>query len=129
MGVELIYLAGISLITALMWVPYVTNMIMVRGVVDAVGYPDSPPPLTPWAQRMKAAHANAIENLPVFAALVLTANALDISNDTTVLASMLFFWARIAHFVVYAVRIPLARTLAFVAGVVAQVMIALQILA
>ena len=33
MGVELIYLAAISLITALMWVPYVTNMILVRGLV------------------------------------------------------------------------------------------------
>jgi uncharacterized MAPEG superfamily protein len=128
MNVELIYLAAISLITALMWVPYVTNMILVRGLMDAVGYPDSPPPLSPWAQRMKQAHANAVENLPVFAALVLVAHALGISNDTTVMASMLFFWARIAHFVVYAVRIPLARTLAFVVGVVAQVMIALQIL-
>lgn len=128
MSVELIYLAGISLITALMWVPYITNMILVRGVVDAVGYPDNPAPLTPWAQRMKQAHANAVENLPVFAALVLVAHALGISNDITVMACMIFFWARIAHFVVYAVRIPLARTLAFVGGVVAQVMLALQIL-
>ena len=37
MNVELIYLAGISLITALMWVPYVTNMILVRGFTDTVG--------------------------------------------------------------------------------------------
>ena len=65
---------------------------------------------------MKDAHANAVQNLPVFAALVLVAHALGISNDITVMASMLFFWARISHFVVYAFRIPLARTLAFVGG-------------
>lgn len=128
MNTELIYLAAISIITGLMWVPYVTNMILVRGLIDAVGYPDDAKPLTPWAQRMKNAHANAVENLVVFAALVLTANALQISNDTTIAASMLYFWARIAHFAVYTVKIPLARTLAFVGGVVAQVMIALQIL-
>ena len=128
MNVELIYLAGITLITALMWVPYTTNMILVRGLMDAVGYPDSPKPLAPWAERMKCAHYNAVENLVVFAALVLTANALQISNDVTIAASMLYFWARVVHFVVYVAKIPVARTLAFVAGVVAQAMLVLQIL-
>ena len=40
---------------------------------DAVGYPATPKPLAPWAQRMKAAHYNAVENLVLFAALVLVA--------------------------------------------------------
>lgn len=127
MNIELVYLAGISLITALMWVPYITNMILVRGLMDAVGYPDNPKPLAPWAERMKSAHSNAVENLVVFAALILAANALQISNDMTIAASILFFWARVVHFVVYVAKIPLARTLAFVAGFVAQVMVALQI--
>ena len=129
MNSELIYLAAITLITALMWVPYVVNMILVRGLMDAVGYPDNPKPLTPWAQRMKDAHANAVENLVVFAALVLVANALSISNDTTILACAIYFWARVAHFAFYTVKIPFARTGAFVAGVVGQVMLAVQILA
>lgn len=34
-----------------------------------------------WAGRMKAAHANAVENLVVFATLVLVANAVGISNN------------------------------------------------
>ena len=125
---ELIYLAAISLITGLMWVPYITNTILVRGVMDAVGYPDNAKPLSPWAQRMKKAHANAVENLVVFAALILTAHALQISNEATITASMLYFWARVIHFIVYTFKIPWARTLAFVGGVVAQVMVALQIL-
>ena len=128
MNSELIYLAVITLITALMWVPYVVNMILVRGLMDAVGYPDNPKPLTPWAQRMKDAHANAVENLVVFAALVVVANALSISNDMTILACALYFWARVAHFAFYTVRIPFARTGAFVVGVVGQVMLAVQIL-
>ncbi len=129
MKTELIYLVAITLVTALMWVPYILNRIMVRGVSDAVGYPENPKPLAPWAQRMKNAHANAVENLVVFAALVLAAHALEVSNAATVMAATVFFWARVVHFVVYALAIPWVRTLAFVAGWVCQVVIAVQILA
>ncbi len=128
MNTELIYLAGIALITALMWVPYTTNMILVRGLIDAMGYPDSPKPIAPWAERMKCAHANAVENLVVFASVVLVAAALQISNDITVIACVLYFWARVVHFVAYTAKIPWVRTLAFVAGSVGQVMLAWQIL-
>ena len=129
MSIELMYLAAIAFVTALMWVPYIINMIIVRGLMDAVGYPDNPKTMTPWAVRMKSAHANAVENLVVFASLVLVANALGISNDATVLACVIYFWARVVHFAVYAVAIPFVRTLAFVAGVVGQVMLAVQIFA
>jgi uncharacterized MAPEG superfamily protein len=128
MNTELIYLAGIALITALMWVPYVTNMILVLGLMDAVGYPENPKPIAPWAQRMKNAHANAVENLVVFATLVLVAAVLQISNDITVMACVIYFWARVVHFVAYTAKIPWVRTLSFVAGFVGQVMLAWQIL-
>ena len=59
MTVELKYLAWVTALTAFMWVPYILNMIMVRGLIDAVGYPENPAPLAPWAARMKKAHYNA----------------------------------------------------------------------
>ena len=68
MKLELVYLVLVTTLTAVMWIPYVLNMILVRGIADAVGYPDNPKPLAPWAARMKAAHANAVENLVLFAA-------------------------------------------------------------
>lgn len=61
MTAELKYLALVAIFTTLMWLPYVLNVIMVRGVVDAMGYPDNPKPLALWASRMKAAHYNAAE--------------------------------------------------------------------
>ena len=70
MTTELSYLVWVTALTAVMWVPYVLNLIAVRGLIDAVGYPDDPKPLSPWADRMKKAHSNAVENLVVFAALV-----------------------------------------------------------
>ncbi len=51
MTIELTYLTLLTLIIALMWIPYILNMIIVRGLVDAVGYPESPKPLAPWATR------------------------------------------------------------------------------
>lgn len=126
---ELTSLTWVAALTAVLWVPYILNTIMVRGLVDAVGYPDDPKPLAPWAARMKAAHYNAVENLVVFAALVLIAKAAGVSNDTTVAATQVYFWARVVHFLSYTARIPWIRTLSFVAGFGCQAAIAWQLLA
>ena len=125
---ELMSLTWITTLTAIMWMPYILNMIAVRGLVNAVGYSDDPKPLSPWAAKMKAAHANAAENLVVFAALVLIADAANVSNATTVLACQLYFWARLVHFLSYTFAIPWVRTLAFVAGFGCQVALILQLI-
>ncbi len=111
-----------------MWVPYILNMIMVRGIFDAVGYPNVPTPLSPWAIKMKAAHANAVENLAVFAALVLVAAAAGVSNGATVMACQVYFWARLVHFVSYTLAIPWVRTITFLIGFGCQATLAVQLL-
>ena len=128
MTTELMYLTWVAVFTAVMWVPYILNLILVRGLIDAVGYPDNPKPLSAWAVRMKAAHYNAVENLVVFATLVLVAQAAGVSNDVTVMASCVYFWARVAHFLCYGLGVPWVRTLAFAVGVGCQLAIALQLL-
>lgn len=125
---ELMSLTWVIALTAVMWMPYILNTIAVRGLMNAVGYPENPAPLAGWAQRMKAAHYNAVENLVVFAALVLIANAAGISNDTTVLACEIYFWARLVHVLAYTFAIPFVRTLAFAAGWVCQIMLLLQLI-
>ena len=129
MSVELKYLVFVATFTALMWIPYILNMIMVRGLLDAVGYPENPKPLAPWATRMKAAHYNAIENLAVFAALVLVAHAAGIKGEATALACVIYFWARVVHFLAYTFAIPWVRTLAFAVGFGCQLTLACRILA
>jgi uncharacterized MAPEG superfamily protein len=125
---ELSILLWVSALTAVSWVPYVSNLIMVRGIIDAVGYPENPKPLSPWAARAKAAHYNSVENLVVFAALILIAHAAGISNDTTILASQIYFWARVVHFLAYTFAIPWVRTLAFTAGFFCQMTLIVQII-
>ena len=125
---ELTMLTWIVALNAVMWMPYVVNTIMVRGLMDAVGYPEEPKALSGWATKMKAAHYNAVENLVVFAALVLIANAAGVSNDATVMACTVYFWARVVHLLSYTLSIPWVRTIAFAVGWGCQVAILLQLL-
>jgi len=129
MTLELKYLVLITALTGILWVPYILNRIAVWGLADAVGYPANPKPVAPWAERLQAAHYNAVENLVVFAVLVLVADAMGISNETTVLASVAYFWARLVHAVAYTFGIPWVRTLAFTAGFLCQAALAWQLLA
>jgi uncharacterized MAPEG superfamily protein len=129
MKTELMYLVWVTALTAVIWIPYILNRIMVRGIADAVGYPANPKPQSPWAQRMQAAHANAVENLVVFAALVLVAQNVGISNNATVTACIIYFWARVAHLAAFTLALPWVRTLAFAAGFCCQATLAWQLLA
>ena len=128
MKTELFYLALIAAFTGLLSVPYVLNRSFVWGINDTVGYPANPKPLTPWAERLKKAHANAVENLVVFATLVLVANAMGITGGAVATAAIVYFWVRVAHAVTYAAGLPWLRTLAFTAGFLAQACVAWQIL-
>ena len=125
---ELTSLTWVAALTAIMWIPYILNAIMVRGIADAVGYPENPKPLAPWAQRMKAAHYNSVENLAVFATLVLVAHAAGVSNATTVLVCQVYFWARVVHLVAYTLGIPWVRTLAFAAGWISCVALIIELI-
>ena len=129
MTTELKYLVFVSVLTALLWIPYILNLIIVRGPKDAVGYPENPKPIAPWAERLKAAHYNAVENLVVFAALILVAHAVGVSRESTQVCAIVYFWARVVHPVAYALGIPVVRTLAFVTGWAATLCIAWAILA
>jgi uncharacterized MAPEG superfamily protein len=128
MKTELLYLTLVTVLTGLLWVPYILDRIATRGLLDAVGYPASPKPQSAWAVRLMRAHDNAVENLVVFAALVLVANAVGVSNGVVAGAAVVYFWARLVHAVAYTFGVPWLRTLAFVVGFVAQAAIALQIL-
>jgi uncharacterized MAPEG superfamily protein len=127
MTIELTYLTLVTAFTAVMWMPYILNMIFVRGLIAAVGYPENPKPLAPWAARMKQAHSNAIENLVVFGLLVFAANSAGVSNEITAMACIIYFWARVAHLVTYTLGIPWVRTLAFAVGFMCQIALVSQI--
>lgn len=94
-----------------------------------LGNRDAPAPGLPaWAERARRAHANLVENLVVFAALVLTAQVAGRNDGWTALGAQLFFWGRVAHAVTYIAGLVPWRTLVFAVAVLGQWMIALRIL-
>ena len=129
MTTELFWLTLTVTMTALFWMPYIVNRMLEMGVVGAMGNPTSDPaPRAAWADRMMRAHANAVENLVIFTALVFILAIANISTPTTIAACQLYFFARVAHYVVYTLGIPFMRTVAFIAGFVAQMTLAFAIL-
>lgn len=130
MKTEIYWLTLTLLMTALFWVPYILDRIAVRGLWPAISdrHAETGEQHSAWAKRAMAAHRNAVENLVIFAPAVLTAHALNISTAATEMAAILYFFARLAHFVVYTAGIPVVRTLAFALGAVCQVVIIATIL-
>ena len=125
---ELFWLTLTVILTGLLWVPYIINRIEVRGLPDTLANPSRDAKShAPWATRLMFAHDNAVENLAVFAPLVLILNEIDYSTKWTVYASAVYFWSRVAHLIVYTLGLPGFRTAAFTVGFLAQAVLALAI--
>ena len=127
---ELFWLALTATMTGLFWIPYILNRALRLGAPTAFFTPQmgAAPVEAEWAQRAKRAHSNAVENLVVFTALVATAQLAGISNQMTVFAAALYFWARLGHFVALTLGIPYARTVIWTASWIAEMIIAWQVL-
>ena len=129
MKTELFYLTLVTALTGLLWVPYILDRVAVRGLMDAVGYPENPKPQSAWAQRLMKAHNNAVENLVVFAARVLLAHAMGVPSASIGTAAAVYFRARLVHVLGYTLAVPWVRTLSFTVGFLAQAFIAWLLLA
>lgn len=127
---ELYWLSLTITATALMWVPYILNSMVVRGIVPTMGYAEGLPPLSDWAQRAKRAHYNAVENLVLFSATIVTYHlvAQGTQDGSVATAAAVYFVARVLHYVVYAAKIPVARTLTFVVAWGAQLYVLYMLL-
>lgn len=129
MTTELYWLVLTVLLTSVLFAPYIVNRMKEHGFLRAVWNPQPDTrPKAQWAERMMRAHANAVENLVVFAPLVLALHAVGISTPATAVASMVYFFARLAHVLLYTFAVPLLRTVAFVVGFGCQLTLALTLL-
>lgn len=128
MSMALTYLAWTALITVLMWIPYTLQLMGGQGVGAAVGNRADIKPMAAWAERCKRAHANAVENLVVFAALVLIAHAMGTDTRIVGWAALIYFWVRVLHYLIYWIGLPWIRTLVWLVGWICLLVIAYQIL-
>lgn len=122
---ELIWLTLTVILTGVMWIPYIVDRIKVRGHKGAMANPSRKDKRqSAWAERLYFAHTNAVENLMIFAPLVLVLDAIGYSSPATVIACAVYFWARLAHVIVYTIGLPVFRTIAFAVGFAAQAVLA-----
>ncbi len=127
---EITYTALAAGLTGILWVPIIVNRLREMGIWKALNNPE--PDVRPhadWAYRLTHAHRNAIENLVVFAPLALAVHSLALGSALTATAAALFFWSRLAHATIYTFGVPLLRTVAFVLGFAAQVILMLRLFA
>jgi uncharacterized MAPEG superfamily protein len=125
---ELNALTIVGTATSLMWIPYVVARIRARGLAAIAPIDPGFPPEPEWAERAKRAHANAVENLAVFAPIVLVAALLEVSTRATALAAQVYLAARVVHYITHVTGVPYIRTVAFFVGVCATLAIAAAIL-
>jgi len=124
MTTEITYLLTSVFFTSIMWLPYILNRIYEMGLWPALYNPQPDiKPKAQWAKRMMSAHVNAVENLIVFAPLVILVEITSSHTSTTSLAVVVYFYARVIHFFVFSFGIPLLRVPAFLAGFSAQILL------
>ena len=124
---ELFALAALSLVALVLPLIYLFSYTTDVGVKAMLGNRDGLPERTGIAARGTRAHANLIENLVPYAGVVLTAQAMGISNGVTQAAGLVFLIARLAHAASYLAGIAVVRTLAYYAGVFAIFAIGTQL--
>lgn len=98
------------------------------GMEVGFGNRDTLPEPSAIAGRSERAARNMLENLVVFATLLLAAWMARVPEQELVFPAQLFFWARLAYFPTYVVGIPYLRTALWAVGAAGMVMLAWAVL-
>jgi len=94
-----------------------------RDTAWLLGPRDDPRPVTGQAARLSRAYANFLETFPLFAAALIAALMAGKSGSTTQFGAWLYLIARVAYTPLYALGLPVVRTIAWTASVVGIVMV------
>jgi uncharacterized MAPEG superfamily protein len=98
------------------------------GVPKLAGNRDDMPELTGFTKRANRGHLNMLENLVLFAIVVIVAQVAGRANATTALGATIFFWARVVYALVYLIGVPWLRTAVWAVSFVGILMILGQLL-
>jgi uncharacterized MAPEG superfamily protein len=123
----------LTLVGCAVLLTFVQAVIAVVGALMQVGLPalagnrEGMPEIRGWGGRAARAHRNMLENLVLFAALVLVAVAAGRTNAMTLLGAQIFLYARLAYAAIYIIGMPWIRTGVWAVSVVGLAMIFLQL--
>ena len=128
MKAELSLLVWAGLLTLLQAVIAVQGALMQVGLPTLAGNREGLPEIKGWGGRAARAHRNMLENLVLFAILVLVAVVADKTNAMTLLGAQIFLYARIADAAVYIAGLPWVRTAVWGVSVVGLAIIFVQLI-
>ena len=133
MTTELWYLFLTSILLTVLWIPFIAGQVMHQGLLTSDDYRNlrDVESMPAWIRRANRAHINLVEQFGAFAALVVIAHLTNVSTSATVLATTVFFWARIAHAIVMiaGIGVLMLRTIIFTIGFLSLLVLAWQIAA
>ena len=89
-----------------------------RDTAWLLGPRDDPRPVTGQAARLSRAYANFLETFPLFAVLVIAVVIAGKAGDQSRFACWLYLIGRVIYIPLYALGLPVVRTLAWVASMV-----------
>jgi uncharacterized MAPEG superfamily protein len=128
MTVELTMLVYSAALLLVLIVVQATSGVLAQGLPAMAGSRDDLPPPKSFQSRTKRLVDNHREGLTLFAPLILAAAVAHVSNGWTVLGAQLFFYARVAHAILYLLGVPWVRPLAWGVGIVGTVMVLTAVL-
>ena len=125
---ELFYLVLSVGLCGILWVPIVIERVIRVGLTETVGNNPDTEDLPGWVERLKRTHRNLVDNIVIFGTLVLILQSVEKSNDTTGLAALIFFYARLIQTISHIFGIVWVRTVSFVIGWLATAVIFLVLI-
>jgi len=125
---ELTLLVWAALLALVQAVVAVQGALMQVGLPTLAGNRDGLPEIKGWGGRAARAHRNMLENLILFAILVLVAVIAGKTNSATLMGAQIFLGARIVYALVYMAGIPWLRTATWGISVIGLAMIFLQLI-
>lgn len=85
-------------------------------IAGALGPRDNPPELSVTGQRLQRACRNMLEALPVFLPIALLCVHYGAESGNAILGAQIFFFARLVYVLVYAMGVPVLRTIVWTIG-------------
>jgi len=126
---EVYMLVLTTVFTSLLWAPHILQRIIEMKPYAAFRDPGHDVPTqAAWARRNIRAHTNAVENLVIFATLVIVLEMTGANSALTGSAATIYFISRVAHVIVYILAVPWLRTPIYLLGFGCQMIIAMTIL-
>ena len=104
-----------SLLRARLWTP--------AGLKVGLGNRDDVPQPTALAGRADRAAKNMLENLVLFTALLVAVRLSGVPGEQLVAGASVFFWSRVAYFLVYLAGIKVLRTVVWAVSIYGMWMI------